>query len=76
MYFLQLFYTVPNPPNIKRLTVIDSKSVLLEWNRPEKVYGILIFYTIIYVTESRTRTSVVPFNGSEVSITYLILILI
>ena len=61
-------YAAPTPPEIKTLTVIDSKSVLLEWNRPERVNGILIFYTIIYVTDSGTMTSIVAFDGSQVSI--------
>ena len=61
-------YAAPTPPEIKTLTVIDSKSVLLEWNRPERVNGILISYTIIYVTDSGTMTSTVTFDGSQVSI--------
>ena len=55
---------------IKHLTVIDSESVLVEWNRPVEVYaGNLSFYTITYVTESGNKTLTTPFKGSEVRIT-------
>lgn len=52
---------------IKEFTVIDSTSVYVEWNRPIKVYGILQFYTITYVTESGTKQLQTAYNGLEVS---------
>ena len=52
---------------IKTLTVIDSNSVLVEWNRPEEIKGTLTHYNITYVTPSGTKTVMTPYNGLEVS---------
>ena len=62
-----LHLVVPTPPVIKQLTVIGSRSVYVEWNRPVNFYGILSHYTIIYVTENVTTNLTTPYNGIEVS---------
>ena len=62
------FLLAPSPPLIRSLTVTDSESVLVEWNRPEELDGILTHYNITYVTPSDTNTIITPYNGLEVSV--------
>ena len=62
------FLLVPSPPLIKSLTVTDSESVLVEWNRSEELNGILTHYNITHVTPSGTNTIITPYNGLEVSV--------
>ena len=63
------FHLAPTPPAIIQFTIIDSRSVYVQWNRPVKPYGILSFYTITYVTENITINYLMtPYNGLEVSI--------
>lgn len=68
MYQLIFFSLAPTPPIIKQITVIDSKSVHVEWNIPAGINGILRFYTITYVTESGIKKINTTFNGLQVSI--------
>lgn len=66
----KLFLLAPTPPLIESLTIIDSESVHVEWNRPENLNGILTHYNITYVTPSGTQTLITLYNGLEVRITY------
>ena len=70
-----IFVLAPSPPFINRLTVIDSYSVHVEWNRPIELNGILTHYTFIYVTPSYTTTLRIPYNGLEVRKQYMAIIL-
>ena len=58
----------PSAPIIKNLTVIDSRSVYVEWNIPSDTNGALTTYTIYYSNENGAkRNLMVPFNRQNVS---------
>ena len=69
---LIIFVVVPSAPVIKNLTVISSGSVHVEWNIPADTNGVLTIYTISYSNENGlVKTFIVPFNGQNVSYSYI-----
>ena len=73
MYLItQLFLVVPSAPVVKDITAIDSGSVRIEWNMPTDANGELTIYTITYTIENGPgRRLIVPFNGKNVSYSYV-----
>ncbi|XP_065904304.1 receptor-type tyrosine-protein phosphatase delta-like isoform X2 [Dysidea avara] len=56
---------VPDPPMINNITDISSSVVRVTWTRPDVLNGILISYTITYVTDGPPTDMIVDYNQQE-----------
>ncbi|KAM3624776.1 uncharacterized protein V6R79_001428 [Siganus canaliculatus] len=53
----------PGPLKAPTLTLLDSRTILVEWSRPSQVNGVLEFYSIFLSHDS--KAPVVAYNSSE-----------
>jgi len=69
MQFLILLYlAVSSPPIITSVSAVDTHSVRVDWMIPNRINGIIIYYTISYVTNNGVKEDRnVSFNGQPVS---------
>ena len=56
---------------INNITDISSSVVRVTWTRPDVLNGILISYTITYVTDGPPTDMIVDYNQQEVSCLYI-----
>ena len=69
LYRCILKYSIASsPPIVTSVVAVDTHSVRVDWMIPNRVNGIILYYTIIYTIENgMKRTIDVNFNGKLVS---------
>jgi len=61
--------SVSSPPIVTSVVAVDTHSVQVGWMIPNRVNGIIIYYTITYITDAGIGKDIVYFlNGQPVSV--------
>uniref|UniRef100_A0A3B5M4G7 Usher syndrome 2A (autosomal recessive, mild) n=1 Tax=Xiphophorus couchianus TaxID=32473 RepID=A0A3B5M4G7_9TELE len=53
----------PGPLHAPSLTLLDSRSILVEWSRPSQINGVLKFYSVLLSSDG--SESILAYNSSE-----------
>ena len=54
----------PSEPHISKLTCKDDSSIIVEWERPQKVFHSLDFYFVSFECEELNQFQVLTLDGS------------